>query len=397
MKNRKKLLASSAGAKKITKIKPKKPDNIYYSPADDMSPLMLYIGLALRTLVLFVGVFGISTFILAAAGLTESDYWQAAVVSPGFIALLSLPVSLACAAASLGRIPAMITPFAYTGLYFAITAIAFGNPIDFTVKSALRVYNFALYHVSSFGYYSLGNFMINDGYDYTAAGTVLYDPYRFGGAFLLCTLIGFILYFCIAKKTRITPIVILMTLVFAPILTYNIAEGNAGIAFCIVFICAAIALKVYDHRYGGRAERTAEKKKKKEEKKKQKLEKRAAKKAAKKALKDEANRVFDRAIDADMTPADARKAKKAVFKTHKASKKAEKKKRKQDKKLAKLAAKQAKKDKKRRLKALSATLSKAKKKKDTATVEATLASILVLSELPWQKYATSNSLKSESV
>ena len=83
------------------KQKPKKPDNVYYSPADDMSPAMLYVGLALRTLVLFLGVFGITTFILGAAGLTASDYWQAAVVSPPFVALLSLPVAVACAAASL--------------------------------------------------------------------------------------------------------------------------------------------------------------------------------------------------------------------------------------------------------------------------------------------------------
>ncbi|MBQ3527403.1 MAG: transglutaminase domain-containing protein [Clostridia bacterium] len=357
------------------KQKPKKPDNVYYSPADDMSPAMLYVGLALRTLVLFLGVFGITTFILGAAGLTASDYWQAAVVSPPFVALLSLPVAVACAAASLGKLPAIITPFAYTGIYMAIAAIAFGDPIDFTVKSALRIYNHALYHVSSFGYYSLGNFMVSDGFDYSNASTVLYDPYRFGGAFLLATLIGLILYFCIQKKTRITPIVILMTLVFAPILTYNVAEGNAGISFCIVFICAALALKVYDHRYGGRADRIAEKKKKKEEKKKARADKKAAKKAAKKALIDEANAVFDRAIDADMTPAVARKARKAVFKTHKASKKTAKANSKKQKKLDRIAAKKAKKDKKARLSALSKELSKAKKRKDAQAIEAALAAI----------------------
>ena len=375
MKNEKKTPFIKKGSIANKKQKPKSPDNVYYSPADDMSTPMLYAGLALRTLVLFLGVFGITTFILGPAGLTASDYWQAAVVSPPFVALLSLPVALACAVASLGKVPAIITPFAYTGLYMAIAAIAFGNPIDFTVKSALRIYNYALYHVSSFGYYSLGNFMINDGFDYANGATVLYDPYRFGGAFLLATVIGFILYFSIQKKTRIVPIVILMTVVFAPILTYNVAEGNAGISFCLVFICAALALKVYDHRYGGRADKIADKKRKKEEKRKLKAEKKAAKKAAKKALIDEANAVFDRAIDADMTPAVARKARKAVFKTHKASKKNAKINAKKQKKLDRIAAKQAKKDKKARLAKLSKDLKSAKKQNNAQAIEAALEAI----------------------
>lgn len=339
------------------KYREKKPENIFYSPADNMSPLWQYVGLALRTLVLFVGVFGITAFICGAAELTESEYWNAVVVSPWSIALLCLPVAAACAIASLGRLPAIITPFAYTGIYMGVCAIAYGNPIDFTVKSALRIYNLALYNVSTRGYYSFGNYMVNDGYDYTTAGTALSDPYRFAGAFLLATLIGFILYFCIQKRTRIFPIVVLMSAVFAPILTYNLAVGNAGIAFMLVFICAALGLKVYDYRYCGKAERKAAKKKLRSKKRLEKEKKKAERKEKRAALKKEADGVFDKAIDADMPLRKARQARLAVYKNHRISKKTAKKAAKADKKVQKKKQKAEKKERALRIKNLKKQLS----------------------------------------
>lgn len=326
-----------------------------------MSPLWQYVGLLLRTLILYIGVFGITSFICGAAGLTVSDYWQATVVSPGRIALLCIPVALAAAAASLSKISAAVTPFAYAGIYMGICAVAFGNPVDFTIKSALRIYNYALYTVSSKGYYSLGNFMISDGYDYTTAGMETSDPYRFGGTFLLATLIGFILYFCIQRKTRLLPIVVLMTTVFAPILTYNIAVGNSGIAFMLVFICSALGLKVYDFRYCGKADKITERKAAREERKKARKEKADKKRAARKALRDEADRVFDKAIDADVPLKKARQARRAVFKSHKKSKKAERKAKKIRLALDKKEAKKAKREKSALLKDLKKQLSKAPK------------------------------------
>ncbi len=356
-----KILSLFKRGNKNTKPKERKPVNVYYSPADNMSPLWQYVGLFLRTLILYIGVFGITSFICGAAGLTTSDYWQATAVTPGYIALLSIPVAIASAAASLGKIPALITPFAYTGIYAAITAIAYGNPIDFTVKSALRIYNYALYTVSSIGYYSIGNFMINDGYDYSTAGSAISDPYRFGGTFLLATLLGFILYFCVQRKTRVLPIIILISAVFAPILTYNIAEGNSGIAFMLVFICAVLALNVYDYRYGGKAESILLKRKLRSEKKKEKIEKKLKKKAEKKALRDEAERVFDKAIDADIPLSKARAAKRAVFKNQKETRKNQKLTLKAEKKLEKKNAKKAKKEKSLLIKEAKKEIKKAKK------------------------------------
>ncbi len=342
------------------KQKKKKADYVYCSPAEGLSKPMLYIGLVLRTLVLYMGVYGITAFICGAAGLTQSDYWQADIVTPGIIALLCIPVAIAAGVASLGRIYALATPVVYVGAFIGFAAINYGNPIDFIINSALRIYNYALYNLSVY-YHNVGNLMIEHGYDYTQAELDMNDPHRFAGTFILASIIGFILYFSIQKKTRFFPIVILLTVVFAPILTYNIAVGTSGIAFILVFVCAALGLKVHDFRYGGRAEAIADKKKKAADKKTAKAEKKAKKAAEKKALKEEADRVFDKAIDADMPLKKAKQARRAVYKSHKESKRAEKAKRKAALSLEKKNAKQAKKEKKLRIKDLQSRLKKAPK------------------------------------
>ncbi len=342
------------------KQKKKKPEYVYVSPAEGLSTPLLYLGLVLRTLVFYLGVFGITAFICGAAGLTQSDYWQADVVSPGIIALLCIPVALAAGVASLGKIYALATPVVYVGAFFGYAAINFGNPIDFTVNSALRIYNYALYNLSVL-YHNVGNFMIDHGYDYTTAELDANDPHRFAGTFLLASLIGFILYFCIQKKTRLFPIILLMTVVLAPILTYNIAVGNSGIGFILVFICAALGLKVYDYRYGGSAEAAVERKNRKKTRKEARAEKKAEKKKKKAALKEEADRVFDKAIDADMPLKKAKQARRAVFKSHKEKKRAEKESKKAARALEKKNAKAAKKEKNAALKELKKKLSKLSK------------------------------------
>jgi len=351
------------------KKKERSPEKIYYSPADSLSKTMQYVGLALRTLVLYIGVLGITSFICGAAGLTHSDYFAACVVSPWSIALLSLPVALAAAFASVNSVCAIAAPFLYSGITIGVYAIAYGNPFDFIVKSALRIYNYFLYNLSSLGYYSFGDYMIRDGYDYTTAEYATYDPYRFAGAFLLASLIGFVLYFCVQRKTRLFPVVILLTAVFAPILTYNIAVGTSGIAFIIVFVLAAVSLKIYDHRYAGRAEKIMEHKKRKLDKKEFRAKKRIEKKKAKADLRKEADRVYDKAIDADIPHSKAKKAKKAVFKAHKEALKQAKKDALLNAKLEKKKAKADKKEQKQRLSELKKALKSAKSSKDQAGAE----------------------------
>ncbi|MBQ4066068.1 MAG: hypothetical protein IJD22_00355, partial [Clostridia bacterium] len=355
MKKAKLLSLFQRDPKKVKKAK--LPENVYYSPANDMSPLWQYVGLALRTLVLYLGVFGITVFICSAAGLTYSDYWQAKVVTPGTVALLCLPVAIACGIASLGKIWALATPIVYVGAFIGYAAINYTDPIAFTVRSVLRVYNYALYNVSGV-YTNLQSFMyVTDGYDYQSAEYDLNDPYRFAGVFILASIIGLILYFSVQRKTRLWPVVILLTAVFTPILTYNIAYGNSGISFILVFVCALLGLKVYDYRYGGRAESVAERKKRKAEKKSLRIEKRKKKRKEKLALREEADRVFDKAIDADIPLGKARQARRAVFRSHRDNIKKEKLEKKALARTEKKNAKRARKLKKKRVAELKKKLS----------------------------------------
>jgi len=360
-----------------------------------MSTPWLYIGLVLRALVLYLGVFGITSFIVGAAGLSYSPYWQEAVVTPGTTALLCIPIAVACAIASMGTVFAIATPILYAGAVIGIYAINYGNPFSFIWFSILRVYNYALNTVSSAGYYQFSNFIISDGYDYSKIAS--YDPYRFAGVFILASIIGLILYFCIQKKTRLIPLVILFTIVIGPILTYNLAEGNSGIAFIIVFICGALALKVYDYRYGGKAEAVLKNKKLKAEKKSEKELKRKKKLEEKEALRAEADRVFDKAIDADMPLKKAKQARAAVYKNHKDAKKAARENEKLAKRLEKKNLAKANKERKARIKDLKKQLSKAPKgsserERILASINAQLA---VLNEKKIQKQDRLSKLRIE--
>ena len=278
-----------------------------------MSPAVTYIGLFLRTLLVYIGIFGITSFICGAAGLTAAADWRSLYVSTGFIALVSLAPALACGLASVNRIFAAAVPFVYTGIYMGVVAYSYGNPVEFTVQSAVRVYNFALYHVVSYGYYSLGNYMVSDGYDYSSAAYAVSDPQRFCGVFLLCTLVGLILYFTVQRKVRIIPLALFSAAVIAPVLTYNLPYGNAGTAFFIVFICGAVALKVYDRRYCGNLENRAAKKAERLRRKAEKREKRRTEREEKTALRERAALMYHTALEAGMDKKAARAARRAVY------------------------------------------------------------------------------------
>lgn len=290
-----------------------------------MSTVQLAIGLVLRTLMSYVGIVGLTSFICGAAGLMTAGAWWAVSVSPWHIALLALPMALALGVASLGKYFALGSTAVYIGAYAGICAAAFGDPITFTVQSALRIYNFALYTVSSYGYYSLGNYMIKDGYDYASGNLAESDPERFCGVFLICTLIGVVMYFTVQKKVRIVSLVLFITAVMAPILTYNIAVGTSGIGLTVIFTCAAMATKLYDRRYSGRIEK---KQSRKTEKKALRLEKKAQRlerKNKKKETAEKADRIFDAALDAGADLKKARAAKRLFLSSKHDADKAEKK------------------------------------------------------------------------
>ena len=290
---------------------------VYYSPVENASKPWKIGGLILRTLVSFTGILGLSSLICSAAGVMTGGWWGAATVTTWHLVLYALIVSAALGAASLGKIPAVVTPIAFAGIYAAVVGISYGNPVSVTVKGALRIYNMALYGMTARGYSSLGRFMVQDGYDYTRASEASSDPYRFVGAFLIAVILGIFLYVTSQKKVRVVPLAMGITAILAPILTYNIAKGTSGVGFTVCFVCATLGMKFYDVRYSGKIEEKEEKKKKRKEKKAEKKALREKKKEAKLLIRDKAESVYIAAAESEMGLKKARAARRAVIKAHK--------------------------------------------------------------------------------
>ncbi len=314
---------------------------VFYSPVENTTPIWRNAGLFLRTLITYMGIIGLTTLILGAAGISYPDWWGAVAVKAGHIALLAIPAAVACAVASTGRIAAAVTPVVYAGAYAGIVTVLYGDPVSFTVKSALRVYNMALYRMSALGYAAIGSRMVPDGYDYTQAGNAISDPYRFGGAFLVITLIALFLYFTVQRKVRVIPLAIGIGLILTPILTYNIGKGNAGIGFTICLICGALGMKFYDRAYSGVIERRQKKREMRKSLRLKKKEEREKKREEKRALTERAQSVYETAAENEMGLKVARKAKSAVLKAHRDAAKKAKKEEKQRIKAEKKAAKKS--------------------------------------------------------
>lgn len=298
--------------KKATVNRPTTED-VYESPVQSLSDTAKIIGFILRTLIFYIGVFGIVSFLCAAAGLTTQIHWQACYISYGYIALVCLPVSAAAAVASLNRYTRFIVPLGFSAAATGICTLLYGNPISFLWHSMLRIYNFTLYHLAGLRYSSLGNFMIPDGLDYSNAGYMHADPQRFWGVFLLAVLIAVLLSLCMLKKVRLIPLCIIIAAVIIPVFTYNISKGNIGIGCIIAFSLGCIVLKIYDYRYAGPQSRKIERRKKRRDRKEQQKKTALRKKEEKKALHAQADEILRASLEADMDKRRSHMARNAVF------------------------------------------------------------------------------------
>ncbi len=294
---------------------------VYSSPSEQLSRTGVLVGYIMRGLLIYVGIFGFTEFICSAAGMCTEVYWAGCYISPGSAALICLPVAVAVMCATLGSRWAALSLAAFTGVSLAVGS-AFGeNPLSFFAGSALRVYNYALNTLASRGFYSMGMYMYEDGFDYSQAGYYTSDPKLYGGAFLVASAVGLILYFCAAKKLRLIPTVIFSAAVMIPIFTYNASVGTVGIAFTVTFLCSCLVLFVSDYRYGGARERREKRKKaRRENASKRKLD-REKRRAEKEALRKESEMLYTAALTADMGAKRSRLARRSVYKAERSARK----------------------------------------------------------------------------
>ncbi len=372
-----------AASDALSKIKlPKRrtkgvPGDVVYSPAEISTTGSRITGIILRSIILFMGIFGLSAFLLDFCGLTANEaYWAGFYVPLWYIALAAAAVAAVFGVASYSKKASLIAFPAALILYFGISAILNGDPFSFMVNSIVRVYNFTLYVMVSKGYMYFGDYMIAENYDYSGAFYVADDPYRMGGAFLITAVIGIILGFAVYKKIRLYILVPAVALVLTPVLIFNLTTNTVGWAFTLAFLAAVITVYIYDYRFGGALEARNERIRRRLEKKEKKRLEKLRRREEKKRLQEEADRMLMAALKADMGTKKSRLARKAVFKADRLAKK-------NAKKAARLKAKTEKKEKKLSVKTEKAEIKKLKKSAsggDSAATDALKARIVKRAE-----------------
>ncbi len=298
------------------------PTDIIYSPAEISTTASRIIGISLRSLILFLGTFGISAFIADFFALTYNEvYWGGYYIPVGMIALAAFVISVVFGFAAYSRKTALIALPSFAALYIGICAIVHGNPFQYFIDCIVRIYNYCLYTMISRGYMYFSDYMINEAYDYTNSAYASSDNLRLGGVFILTFVIGILLGISIMKKVRLQLLVPLCILFLGPTLMYNMSKGTIGFVFTIAFLVACLTVYIYDYRFAGALEAKNERIRKRILKKEEKRARRLTKKAEKKALKEEADKMLMAALKADMGAKKSKLASKAVYKADKLAKK----------------------------------------------------------------------------
>ncbi len=348
--NNKKLRPMAFIRKLLGKDKKRKkktpPDDVIYSPAEDLNTMSRIVGMGMRALILFLGIFGFTAFICDAFEFTVAGNSRFFCITNGYMILVSLLVSAVCGLWYYSEKTRFIVPPAAAALYMGICAAMYGNPFSFIYYCGVRMLNYACYTMVLRGYTYFGDFMIGDGLDYSLSRYMTGDPYRSGGVLLLAIVIGIFLAPAIMKKVRFYILIPFMAVCIYPILTYNMITGKTGFAFIIAFCVAAVSLYVYDYRFAGGLMKHQEKVRRKLEKAEAKRAEKEKRAEEKKKLREEADKMLLAALSADMGRKRSKLARKAVFKAAKRAKKEAKKdeklRKKREKKEARAAAKAAK-------------------------------------------------------
>lgn len=193
-----------------------------------MSPLMRWIGIGLRMLIIYIGVLGMMLFLADAIG----------IFPPLWMSLLASALSvLTFGAILLGgkfRIGGWIA-LGVEGLYFLLFT---GNPITILTGSVSAFWNQLLVSLDPKVFASIYLPVL---YPEGAHGN-----YIFYGLCMLCALLALIFTASALRRVRMIPLVFTGLLVVLPITTYNITSSNWGFALILTALFGLIVMRLYD-------------------------------------------------------------------------------------------------------------------------------------------------------
>ena len=251
------------------------------SPVSQMVGWRYPAGWILRFLVMLCGVYGVALFwndavriVVLSGKRTISDF----TLSSGFFLAWSIVACAVISIAALAKWTRIVVPVvsAGAGLLY-LYAVTGEHPLLVITNALLSLWNCVLINLAEIGYTTYVRYM------YTGVLLSAMDPNTLLtiGAALVTLLYGILLCLTIVRRSHPVPLAFLLAIVMIPVFLFNITVTNTGVMLVFVFICAAIALCVYDLRFDGRrearvAKRTANRARK------------AEKKAAKQAKRDAA-------------------------------------------------------------------------------------------------------------
>ncbi|MBE6541460.1 MAG: transglutaminase domain-containing protein [Ruminococcaceae bacterium] len=279
------------------------------SPAENMSTGNTVFGLVLRTLVIFLGVFGLNLFLFDAIRLVNAGEtgFSNITVETSFVAVLSLLITVLCVLFSLQKHLYFFTPIAAVGGLAVWLFATQSNPIGFLFQAGRRLFNLLCENMRYLGYATYMQYVKDTSFSFDEEKLV-----HFATACVI-VISGLILGMAIAKRVRAFWVTIVCAIYMVPVFVFNITSSNIGLALALSFLCGAIALYVSDCLYGGVfAARKAAKLEKKQAKAAKKQAKKD-KKIEKRSIKNDAIRAYNKELAADQPRSKAKKAKKAVL------------------------------------------------------------------------------------
>lgn len=284
---------------------------ILHRPGSEMSTPLYLIGWALRSVVLFCGIFGLTLFIGDGMKIFGAN-------CPGNIlshAAVCLALTIICSVAAWNSRLRAVAPIGGAVLGIAILFIFTSNPFALIWDGIRSVLNTSMRHMASMGYTSFADNLIGSEV-YGGSNTLVLGV----GMAILAAIFAVVLSLTLLRRVRTVTAVIVSILVIVPVFTYNLTNGNGGITMVIIFICGEIALLLYERKFSNFEEKRLQKKLRRAEKRSEKKKQKQARREEKEALDRAALRAYAIALELTSDKSSARAAKKSVYRLDKKAK-----------------------------------------------------------------------------
>ncbi len=230
-------------------IPPAKRPIICPPDCSDASKHHVLIGIALRILIIFVAVVGVSLFVSEAFGFDMTPEYLAekkitnyvgvtAGAGFGFIALWALIFVAAFALMALWKYGAFI---GIPVIIASVVLTTMPNPVTYLYEAALTAYNGALGHMKYMGFFAMD---LNQVAVSQTMGTPSELVRTMVMLFVLITSAVFVP--CLIKRTRIIIPGIFSGTIMVFIFVYNLSRSNWALALIAASFCALLVMYVYD-------------------------------------------------------------------------------------------------------------------------------------------------------